>query len=145
VDDEVFLFLFFLEEVFGNQLSCGVSSLPNPVGNTGDVIVILLRPSNSLLDEFNSVEEFVLERAWLADKKVVSLGLNEVGIDAEIVKAQVVILPGANEALNDLQVVQHFVPEHCLNFLVVLFLAKSLFDAVVSAHHDWHHHWDNLW
>ena len=59
--------------------------------------------SISDLDEFNSVEEFVLERAWLADKKVVSLGLNEVGIDAEIVKAQVVILPGANEALNDLK------------------------------------------
>ena len=51
MDDEVFLFLFFLEEVFGNQLGCGVGSLPNPVGNTGDVIVILLRPSNSLLQK----------------------------------------------------------------------------------------------
>merc|ERR1712079_576553 len=131
-----FLSLFgilFLEEVFGNQLGSGVSSVPDPVGNACDVIVVLLGPGNSLLDEFDSVEEFVLERAWLSDKEVVRLGLNEVGVDAEVVEAQVVVLPGADEALNDLEVVQHFVPEDCLDLLAVLFLAEPLFDAFISA------------
>ena len=35
-------------------------------------------------------------------------------------------------------------PEHGLDFLLVFVTAEPLFDALVSAHDNWHHHGDNL-